>query len=138
MLLLWREFPRPGEAMELYLGVDGGGTGCRAAIANGEGRILGLGEAGSANIVTDPALSRRNILTAVEGALGATGLGAEFGENKLRWTNLFIRDTIKQARLALGYCGGDRDVGLGPLVEHGSAPRTTGVPDPGRGRGCLH
>ena len=27
------------------------------------------------------------------------GLSAEFGENKVRWTNLYIRDTIKQARL---------------------------------------
>ena len=64
--------------MDLYLGVDGGGTGCRAAIANGAGQVLGLGEAGAANIVTDPALSRRNILAAAEGALRATGLGAEF------------------------------------------------------------
>ncbi|MBW8753860.1 MAG: TonB-dependent receptor [Sphingomonadales bacterium] len=30
------------------------------------------------------------------------GLGLEFGENKIRWTNLYIRDTVKQARLALG------------------------------------
>ena len=30
------------------------------------------------------------------------GFGAEFGEHKIRWTNLFIRDTIKQARLAIG------------------------------------
>jgi outer membrane receptor protein involved in Fe transport len=33
---------------------------------------------------------------------GLLGLGLEFGQNRLRWTNLFIRDTIKQARLALG------------------------------------
>lgn len=33
---------------------------------------------------------------------GLLGLGAEFGDNKIRWTNLFIRDTIKQARLAIG------------------------------------
>lgn len=33
---------------------------------------------------------------------GLIGLGAEFGENKIRWTNLYIRDTIKQARLAIG------------------------------------
>ncbi len=33
---------------------------------------------------------------------GLLGVGIEFGENKLRWTNLFIRDSIKQARLALG------------------------------------
>ena len=30
------------------------------------------------------------------------GVGAEFGEHRVRWTNLFIRDTLKQARLALG------------------------------------
>jgi len=30
------------------------------------------------------------------------GLGYEFDQNKIRWTNLFIRDTLKQARLSLG------------------------------------
>lgn len=33
---------------------------------------------------------------------GLLGLGFEFGRNKIRWTNLYIRDTIKQARLSLG------------------------------------
>ncbi|MBK9010630.1 TonB-dependent receptor [Novosphingobium sp.] len=33
---------------------------------------------------------------------GLLGVGLEFGENKLRWTNLIIRDTVKQARLATG------------------------------------
>lgn len=33
---------------------------------------------------------------------GLLGLGLEFGDNKLRWTNLYVRDTIKQARLAIG------------------------------------
>ena len=33
---------------------------------------------------------------------GLFGLGLEFGANKVRFTNLYIRDTIKQARLALG------------------------------------
>ncbi len=33
---------------------------------------------------------------------GLLGLGLEFGDNKLRWTNLYIHDTIKQARLAIG------------------------------------
>lgn len=28
-------------------------------------------------------------------------LGAEFGENTIRWTNLFIRDTLKQSRLGV-------------------------------------
>jgi TonB-dependent receptor len=30
------------------------------------------------------------------------GYGLEFGENKLRWTNLYIRDTLKQARIGVG------------------------------------
>jgi len=33
---------------------------------------------------------------------GLAGLGLEFGENKLRWTNVYIHDTLKQARLAFG------------------------------------
>jgi outer membrane receptor protein involved in Fe transport len=33
---------------------------------------------------------------------GLLGFGFESGEQKLRWTNLFIRDTIKQARLSKG------------------------------------
>ncbi len=33
---------------------------------------------------------------------GLLGLGLEFGDNKLRWTNLYIRDTLKQARLGQG------------------------------------
>jgi outer membrane receptor protein involved in Fe transport len=30
------------------------------------------------------------------------GLGLEFGDNKIRWTNLYIRDTLKHTRLGLG------------------------------------
>lgn len=33
---------------------------------------------------------------------GLLGIGVEFGDHKLRWTNLYIRDTLKQARLGLG------------------------------------
>src|SRR3546814_7557927 len=33
---------------------------------------------------------------------GLLGLGLEIGDHKLRWTSLYIRDTLKQARLALG------------------------------------
>ncbi|MBB4857555.1 outer membrane receptor protein involved in Fe transport [Novosphingobium chloroacetimidivorans] len=35
-------------------------------------------------------------------ANGLIGLGAEFGDNKIRWTNLYIRDTVKQTRLGIG------------------------------------
>ncbi|MFC3308182.1 TonB-dependent receptor domain-containing protein [Blastomonas aquatica] len=33
---------------------------------------------------------------------GLLGAALEFGEHKLRWTNLYIRDTLKQARLGIG------------------------------------
>lgn len=33
---------------------------------------------------------------------GLVGVGLEFGESKLRWTNLYIRDTLKHTRLGLG------------------------------------
>ncbi len=33
---------------------------------------------------------------------GLLGIGFEFGNNKLRWTNLYIRDTLKQARIGIG------------------------------------
>ncbi|HEU0222349.1 MAG TPA: BadF/BadG/BcrA/BcrD ATPase family protein, partial [Paracoccaceae bacterium] len=61
--------------MHLYLGVDGGGTGCRAAVADAEGRVLGRGEAASANIWTDPEGARANILAAARAALDAAGGG---------------------------------------------------------------
>lgn len=37
---------------------------------------------------------------------GLLGLGFEFGEHKLRWTNLLIRDTVKNARLSVGEAAG--------------------------------
>ena len=45
-------------------------------------------------------------------ASGLLGVGLEFDENKIRWTNLYIRDTLKQGRLALGnrFQSGDRDI----------------------------
>ena len=60
--------------MALYLGVDGGGTGCRAAVADAEGRVLGTGTGGPANIASDLEGAQANILAAVTAALRAAGL----------------------------------------------------------------
>ena len=51
---------------------------------------------------------------------GLIGLGAEFGEHELRWTNLYIRDSLKQGRLASGFSRNvaDQDPSLPPsLIE---------------------
>lgn len=63
--------------MTLYLGIDGGGTGCRAAVARTEGRVIGTGSAGPANIASDLEGATRNILSAVRQALATAGLGEE-------------------------------------------------------------
>lgn len=49
---------------------------------------------------------------------GLLGLGAEIGEHRLRWTNLFIRDTLKQGRLAAGFNRNvnDQDPALPPAL----------------------
>lgn len=55
--------------MTLYLGIDGGGTGCRAAVADASGRVLGVGQGGPANIASDPDAARDNILSATHQAM---------------------------------------------------------------------
>lgn len=57
--------------MTLFLGIDGGGTGCRAAVADAAGRVMGEGRAGPANIASDPEGARLNILAAMHEALVA-------------------------------------------------------------------
>ena len=51
----------------------------------------------------DPQTSYNRVITDNRIVVNALlGFGLEIGEHKLRWTNLFIRDTLKQARLGLG------------------------------------
>lgn len=59
--------------MTLYLGIDGGGTGCRAALADADGHVIGTGTAGPANIASDPTGARDNILAATRAALMQAG-----------------------------------------------------------------
>lgn len=55
--------------MRFHLGIDGGGTGCRAAVCDAEGRILGEGRAGPANIASDPDGALASVLDAARAAL---------------------------------------------------------------------
>ncbi|KRW95042.1 BadF/BadG/BcrA/BcrD ATPase family protein [Paracoccus sp. MKU1] len=61
--------------MSYFLGIDGGGTGCRAAIADGSGRIIGQGAAGPANISVETEGACANILAAARAALQDAGQG---------------------------------------------------------------
>src|SRR5690349_21815046 len=58
----------------LLIGVDGGGTRCRARIRDLGGALIGEGSGGPANIRLGPDVAGRSILEACEAALRAGGL----------------------------------------------------------------
>lgn len=58
----------------LFLGVDGGGTGCRVRLVDAAGAVLGEGKAGAANIRLGLDAGWRQILQATDQALGQAGL----------------------------------------------------------------
>src|SRR5215475_12059054 len=61
----------------LFLGVDGGATRSRARIRDGEGRLLGEGEAGPANTRLGLAQTLREVLAAARAAATAAGLSVQ-------------------------------------------------------------
>ncbi|HXH03612.1 MAG TPA: BadF/BadG/BcrA/BcrD ATPase family protein [Candidatus Competibacteraceae bacterium] len=61
----------------LYLGVDGGGTNCRARLSDDRGRILGEGRGGPANIRLGGERAYAAILEAARQALVQAGLSEE-------------------------------------------------------------
>lgn len=59
--------------MNFVLGIDGGGTSCRAAVATADGIIVGRGKSGAANIRTDLTGARGNIAEAARLAFADAG-----------------------------------------------------------------
>lgn len=55
------------------------------------------------DLVGDPQTSFQRVITDNRVVVnGLLGFGLEIGDHKVRWTNLYIRDTLKQGRLGLG------------------------------------
>jgi glucosamine kinase len=57
-----------------YLGIDGGGTRCRARLQDGKGHTIGEAESGPANIRLGLDVAWKNIMAAIDNALAAAGL----------------------------------------------------------------
>jgi glucosamine kinase len=57
-----------------FLGIDGGGTSCRAALADRHGTICGRGKSGASNILTDPDNALKHIAEASRLAFVEAGL----------------------------------------------------------------
>ena len=58
----------------LYVGIDGGGTSCRARIRNAQGELLGEAKSGSANILLGVAVAMDSIITAITQAAAQSEL----------------------------------------------------------------
>jgi len=58
----------------LFIGIDGGGTHCRARIRDGAGRLLGEGTGGPSNLRLGPAVAMASIVDAAKAAAAAGGL----------------------------------------------------------------
>ena len=63
--------------MDFVLGIDGGGTSCRAALATADGRILSRAKSGAANIRTDLTGARASIVEAARLAFIEAGQDPE-------------------------------------------------------------
>jgi glucosamine kinase len=67
----------PRENARLFIGVDGGGTGCRARIEDAEGRVLGTGIAGPAAVRLGIDRSIAAVESACRAAAAEAGLTTE-------------------------------------------------------------
>lgn len=137
--------------MNLVLGIDGGGTSCRAAVADTTGRVLGRARSGAANIRTDLTGARANIVDAARNAfldagldpdriaatpalLGLAGSNVGTYRQQLEAILPFQRcDVESDALIALEGALGDGDgaivilgTGSAYMVRHGGAVRTVG------------
>lgn len=71
---------------DYILGIDGGGTSCRAAVADPAGVILGRGKSGAANILTDP----NNAIISITEAAKAAYRDAGFDETGVNGASAFL------------------------------------------------
>jgi glucosamine kinase len=88
----------------LFLGVDGGGTGCRARLADCAGTVLGEGVAGPANVRVNLEESIRSVTEAAGQCLAKAG--ASFADPVVACLALAGASEPHEAAAAIAACGG--------------------------------
>jgi glucosamine kinase len=63
--------------MSILIGIDGGGTGCRAIVCDSHGTHLGHGKSGPANIMTNFDGARASIIEAAQKAISDAGIAGD-------------------------------------------------------------
>lgn len=94
-----------GGGMDLFLGVDGGGTGCRAAVCDAAGRVLGRGEAGPANISVDVMGASENIRQAIGGAMAQADVPGSLAGAVLGLAGANVAGAADRVAALLPYAG---------------------------------
>lgn len=91
-----------GKKKATYLiGVDGGGSGCRAVLADPDGQVLGKGSAGPANATTDLAQTIQNVQAALKAAAKDAGLKRSALAGSIAHLGLAgVLDEVTAARIA--------------------------------------
>lgn len=117
---------RAMNAIRFLVGIDGGGTNCRAALATVDGRIIGRGEAGSSNITTDLDGATVNIMSAISEAFRTAGVPDEAQRETSAWLGLAGANvgpfaSLLTARLpfALKKVDGDAPIALQGALHEG-------------------
>ncbi|MCP4316997.1 MAG: N-acetylglucosamine kinase [Hyphomicrobiales bacterium] len=85
-----------------FIGIDGGGTSCRAALAGADGVVVGRGGSGAANILTDLDGGVRHIVEAAGAACVDAG---------------YDRDVLSSCDVVLGLAGANVEATVGAVVE---------------------
>ncbi len=117
------------ENIRFLIGVDGGGTSCRAAIAGRDGTILGRAKSGSSNITSNLEGATVNILDAVHSAINDAGLPADSVKSAAAFLGLagantgdFAERLSTSLPFAMHQVGGDAPIALqGALGDHDGA-----------------
>ena len=93
----------------LFLGVDGGGTQCRARLCDGSGTALGEGKAGPANTRLGLDNCMRSVLDATDQCLAEAKLNIDSRPNTPEEFRAFVKDemerwgkVVKEAGIKLG------------------------------------
>lgn len=86
----------------LFLGIDAGGTHCRARLVDGDGKVLGSGQAGPANLTIGAERAHNSILAASTSAFDAARL---------------TRSAFRRTHLAIGAAGADDPAAVEALAK---------------------
>ncbi|MFO1086655.1 MAG: BadF/BadG/BcrA/BcrD ATPase family protein [Reyranellaceae bacterium] len=86
----------------LFLGIDAGGTHCRARLVDGDGTVLGSGQAGPANLTIGAERAHKSIMTACTAAFDAAHLR---------------RSASRRTHLAIGAAGADDPAAVAALAD---------------------